>query len=138
MSGADPTFAIGRKPIGDYMDRWVLETPWFSVRLHKIQRDDDARALHDHPWDFVSLILWGRYRELEPGGFCPCAVCGGLRSRTRRIGPLNIKRAEALHRLEVVRGPVWTLCFTGPRRRQWGFQDPERGWVAWDEYGVQA
>jgi len=41
-----------------YLDRLrVLQTPWFSVLLHRIHEPDLDRDPHDHPWPFVSLIL---------------------------------------------------------------------------------
>ncbi|CAB4203506.1 hypothetical protein UFOVP1382_122 [uncultured Caudovirales phage] len=54
------------RPIGDYMDRWVWQTRWFTVRLHHIQRPDADVELHDHPWSFFSLILKGWYEEERP------------------------------------------------------------------------
>jgi hypothetical protein len=112
-------------PANPYMLRWILKLPWGSVRLHKICRSDvGLRALgdvpHDHPFDFVSLLLTGGYVEerFEDG------VC-------RRLpwprGSIVWRRAEDLHRL-VLERPVWTIVVTGPNRRRWGFETPA-GWV---------
>jgi hypothetical protein len=57
-----------------YMDRFVLQTPWFEVRLHHILRSDDDRALHDHPFSFTSLLLTGGYREVRPVAKFPADV----------------------------------------------------------------
>jgi hypothetical protein len=56
-----PDMVIG-DPARPYLLRWYI---WRSKRfgscyLHKFLRDDDDRALHDHPWWFVSLILIGQ------------------------------------------------------------------------------
>lgn len=57
---------FGRKPdfvIGDlsnpYLLRWwvIPRNRFFNVYLHKFLRDDDDRALHDHPWWSMSIIL---------------------------------------------------------------------------------
>jgi hypothetical protein len=119
---------LGPRHIGDYMRRWLLCTPWFTLRLHKILRSDQDRDLHDHPWDFLSFILSGAYAELTPDG----------RERAFVPGDVNVKRAEDLHSLRLLNGdPVWTLVVTGPRRRRWGFATPS-GWVHWREYHASA
>lgn len=58
-------FYIGGKE-NPYMIRWFVipRNPWFNIYVHKFCRDDDDRALHDHPWWFVSLVLSGSYIEL--------------------------------------------------------------------------
>lgn len=91
---------------------YILATPLFGIMLHRIFRPDRQRDLHDHPWNFLSFIFLGWYRENTPEGM-----------RTRRW--FNWKRAEDRHSItEVGRVPVWTLVFTGRRRRTWGFWVP--------------
>lgn len=108
--------------LGDYMERWILDLgPLGTIRLHHILRSDEARALHDHPWDFWSLLLTGGYLEVTERG-----------SRWWPRWSLVRRRAEDLHRLVVDR-PVWTLVWSGPRRREWGFLVPGEGWLHWRE-----
>jgi hypothetical protein len=45
---------------------WLLQRLGVAVRLHVIHTPDLDRALHDHPWTFVSLVLRGWYREERP------------------------------------------------------------------------
>lgn len=120
-SGDMGNWAIGRDRIGDYMRRWFFWCPWFGVRLHHILRSDDDRALHDHPWDFVSIILWGAYYEVLPDERGP---------QFRRW--MIRHKAEDLHRL-VLHRPAWTLVFTGPKRKSWGFLFDGR-MIPWREY----
>jgi hypothetical protein len=94
---------------------YLICTPWFGVMLHRIFREDNQRDLHDHPWNFLSIILRGWYSESfqrqgeEHVGFA-----------IRRLW--NWKRAEDRHSIRIVgRAPTWTLVFTGRRRRTWGF-----------------
>lgn len=121
---------LGPNHIGSYMERWYLQTPWFTLRLHHILRSDEARALHDHPWDFWSVLLTGGYTEVTPTG-----------TRYWPRWSLVRRRAEDLHRL-VLDQPVWTLVWTGPKRRSWGFvidgqwvywQDAQKHWAGWDQ-----
>lgn len=107
----------------DYMRRWQLRLPWCTLRLHHILRSDDDRDFHDHPMDFISLILSGGYIEHTPDGD----------QRRYLPGDLNRRKAEDLHRLELPDGPVWTFVLAKPFRRVWGFTT-EDGWIAADEY----
>lgn len=107
-----------------YMRRWrVLHFKSFGVRVHCIERDDHDRELHDHPFSFVSVILNGGYIEHRPFGV----------SRKFTAPAIVRRKAEDLHRLELVNGPTWTLVFRGPLRREWGFMT-ERGWRNWRDF----
>lgn len=55
-----------------YLVRYtLLWLPFLKIRLHHILLSD-TECPHDHPWDFVSIILKGGYREQlergDPGG----------------------------------------------------------------------
>lgn len=115
-----------------YLRRWHL-TPRGdgpAVYLHQFLRSDDDRALHDHPWPSLGLILHGRYMEHLPGGI----------AEMRAPGMLIERAPEAAHRVELLPNlkltgeqPVWTLFITGPRVRDWGFHCPQ-GWVPWRDF----
>lgn len=129
-----------------YLLRWYVipRNRAFNVYLHRFRRSDDDRALHDHPWWNVSVLLKGRYVEhtIAPGG---------VHIRTERsAGAIKFRRAGAAHRIELLprtvrmitadgpktlrsEAPCWTLFITGPRIRDWGFHCP-RGWVHWREF----
>lgn len=130
-----------------YMRRWVLHTPWGSLRLHHILRSDHDRDLHCHPMDFWTLLL-GEYTEWlpadAPDSVKVLAVQGSLPGLPmplaighRRLRfSLRFVRAETPHRLELDR-PVWTIVWAWPKRRKWGFYvggvDPKH-WVDAREY----
>ena len=108
-----------------YLRRWFL-IPWnrrFNVYLHKFLRSDDDRALHDHPFDNVSILLRGSYLEHTPEG------------TFRRSAPAFVRRtAEQSHRIELIDGKhVWTLFVTGRKVREWGFHC-EKSWRHWREF----
>ena len=55
---------IDKKP---YLERYHLflidrQSFPFNIFLHKFLKSDPD-DLHDHPWDFISIILWGGYWE---------------------------------------------------------------------------
>lgn len=117
-----PDFVIGDPA---YLRRWwiVPRNEFQNVYLHEILRDDDDRALHDHPWENVSFVLAGGYREITPEG-----------TFVRGPGDLIRRKAEDSHRLELIDGaPCISLFFTGAKVRDWGFHCPN-GWVHWQDF----
>lgn len=61
-----PDFVIGGHA-NPYLLRWWLipRNRVFNIYLHKFLRDDDDRALHDHPWFWCSIMLRGEYVEVS-------------------------------------------------------------------------
>lgn len=116
-------FWIGR-PGDIYLDRiCLIRTPFFQILLHRIYRPDRQDEMHDHPWDFLSILLRGFYIEDTPKGL-----------KYRRW--FNWKWATDRHSIRTVsRVPVWSLVFTGPKRKSWGFWvDGGTRWVHWKKY----
>jgi hypothetical protein len=121
--------------IGDranpYLIRWwvIPRNRFFNVYLHRFMRSDDDRALHDHPWSNLSILLRGMYVEHT-------IDAGGVNVRTeRRAGDWKLRLfGSAAHRLELVDGECWTIFVTGPRYREWGFHCPLTGWVHWKRF----
>lgn len=136
-----PNFVVGAdNPDGAYLRRWYLipRNPICCIYLHQFLRDDDDRALHDHPWPWLSFLLHGSYIEHT------IAAGGVHRRQTRTQGSLKLAGPGRAHRIELPKvatfageaRPVWcwTLFITGPRMRNWGFHCPERGWVPWQRF----
>lgn len=113
--------------IRGYMKRLLLKTPWGYVRLHWILRADAGRDLHDHPFDFTSLILRGGYTE-------ETERVSGERTRSNfRAGDVVRRKAELAHSLVAVLPGTLTLVFGGKKRKEWGFWT-NQGWVMWKQY----
>jgi len=108
-----------------YLRRYYLvQTRWGSVYLHEIMRSDEDRDLHDHPWNFVSLVLRRGYTEHLLGGHT--RYCGFSR--------VIFHRAEDAHKVELSgTGTTWTLVIVGRKRRDWGFVT-SNGWVQHEQY----
>ena len=109
-----------------YLRRWRLfKTPLFALMLHRIVQPDEDRDLHDHPWSFASLVVWGAYAE-------------ELRDGSLRVPLFNFKRAEGSHRIVKLfpgrfASSVWSIVLRGRRRRTWGFHT-EYGFIPWHVY----
>lgn len=119
---------------GIYLVRWrIIQTPLFGIYLHKINTPDPRDTLHDHPYNFVSVILRGGYIEytVKPKEY---SLWSYIVSRTQlhTVTRVNIKRATDLHYIHrLLRVPTWTLMFVGRRQREWGFVD-HNGWTRHD------
>lgn len=105
---------IGWKEIREEFTRWELRTPWFGVLLHRMNAPIEHKYFHDHPWSFVSVVLTGGYWEAYRG------LSGSYIAEWRGPGSIRFRRAEFAHKTTTYRnGPSWSLCFTGPKRREW-------------------
>lgn len=127
----DGSLYMGRywlRPYNERRDR-------VAARVHHIATADVDRALHDHPWDFLSIVLRGGYTELRPISTEPCF--DGQEEETytsvRLAGSIAVRRATDRHRIAAVLPDTWTLFITGPKRHWWGFYTPS-GKVHWKDF----
>jgi len=98
----------------NYLHRWWLipRNRVCNIYLHHMMESDDNRALHDHPWHSLSIILKGKFLEITEDN----------KSSWRKRGQVVFRRATLAHRLELLPGEeAWTLFITGPKIREWGF-----------------
>lgn len=134
-----------------YLTRYFIWKPrnkkFGRIYLHHIIRSDHDRALHDHPWGFVSLILWGGYVEVadtwQPlpkkvrdwwthNGW----VFRGNGEVEQRFRPGSLLRRPASWRHRLVLQPghtAWTLVKTTSKQRDWGFW-PNGKFCWWRHY----
>lgn len=123
-----PDFIVKNQD-GNYLSRWwvIPRNKIFNIYLHRFDGDDDDRALHDHPWLNLSIILKGSYIEHR-------ILSGGVNSAKRyAAGAIKFRLPWAAHRISLVEKPTFTLFITGPVVRIWGFHCPN-GWRPWTEF----
>jgi hypothetical protein len=87
------------------------------IYLHKFINSDPDRNLHDHPWNFISFILWRGYVEETPGGV----------KKRKYPGMILYRPANWAHRVHITK-PAWTLVLTFKKKREWGFHTL-KGWI---------
>ena len=118
----------GRRP---YMHRWVLlRWPSGAIYLHHFIGSDWSLDLHDHPKDFTSIGLKGRYAEI----FELPETGGQWSSKLYRAPWFRRFPAEHRHRLVLERGEsAWTLVHVGEKRRDWGFYYVDE-FIPWEDY----
>ncbi len=116
-----------------YMKRYWLFNPYdsasrtrrvhwcpISIRVHHILRADQDRHLHDHPWNFRTIILMGSYIEERAGRDF------NVRSTGDTVA-LKFGEFHRIHDIDRRMGAV-TLFIMGRYRGKWGFKMP------YDEY----
>jgi hypothetical protein len=127
-----PDRYIGGKE-NPYMKRWhiIPRNKWFNIYLHHFLRDDEDRALHDHPWHSISVMLKGSYMEHLPGGKLRIVSAPSIKYRNatfmHRIQLHTNNVFSAPYSFGLQKQPVWTLFITGPKVRDWGYDCPQ-GW----------
>lgn len=130
-------------PQGPLLVRYILirNPKYWGIFLHKLCRSDHDRALHDHPWPFVSLILANGYKEIHHVSWkeshnemLDCKVEEITEEVLQHIsGEIMYRPAEWRHRVVIEGKPCWTLVLVGPRARRWGFW-PNGTWCWWRKY----
>lgn len=138
-----PHFDITRNTDGTgelYLRRYfLLRSKLGNVYLHNIVRCDKDPDPHDHPWDFVSVLLRGGYEEFVYDRHATCSIDVGRDAlwplaRAWRYAPsFAFRRAETVHQIKQVRPNTWSLVITGPIARRWGFW-PNAEWQHWRAY----
>jgi hypothetical protein len=102
---------LGWEEHGEKFTRFeLLRTPWFKIYFHILTAPNFLPTSHDHPWDFLSIILKGGYWEQ--------VKCGKV--HWRWPGSILYRPAEFVHNIKT-KGTAWSLVFSAPKRRSWGF-----------------
>lgn len=138
----EPDFIIA--PLGKpFLNRWHLfrNKRLGTIYLHQTVDHDDQRALHDHPWSNISVIVRGAYFEIVPAdGTRPYHGGDAVTPIRRERGDVIFRKALTPHSLLLPGGnqpeECWSLFITGPVVRRWGFYCPN-GWVDESVYRVR-
>lgn len=105
--------------------RWKVEIgKLFSIRLHHWVQGDPEEYQHMHPWDFITIVLWGGYDDVGEGRE-PDLV----RAPTIRYRPKTWR-----HAVINCRPNTWTIVITGRVVKTWRFfiRDREVGTEEWN------
>lgn len=139
------TLRIRDQERGDpiYLIRFsIFSCKWFAVKVHRIMLSDDD-CLHDHPWSFLSIILWGGYIESRPHKTVKTLAKSkdnvaiqlyknGIVQKFHRPGSILWRPAPSIHKIDIVK-PATTLVITFRKKWDWGFYT-RSGWKLWKDY----
>lgn len=121
---------IGWQEVGEVFTRYaLLKTRWFNVYLHQLYAPQWHPECHDHPWSFLTVLLWRGYleRTIEK---LHCDDCGCPRHKVRDVrrypGMILWRPATFTHSVTTPYGTSWSLIITGPKSNAWGFRPCER------------
>ena len=98
-----------------YMKRYVINLYFFAFRLHIWYRSDDKRYMHDHGWNFLSVVLRGSYTDVSEKG-----------KDRMPFGAVRYRKATHAHYVDVPKDGCTTFLITGKPFRNWGFYVPNR------------
>lgn len=109
-----------------FLKRYALELDLFGVYLHHLCGADPGMDLHDHPFPFVTVVLWGGYSDIQ----CDARLASKaakIQERFRYWGRWSIHRMPLTiaHRIDAVKPHTWTLVLRGRKSRDWGFYPPD-------------
>lgn len=129
-----------------YLERYYIflkDRNWFpfNVFLHRFLKSDPD-AQHDHPWNYITIVVKGGYWEYVPT-YDLYGYINGEEKKWRGAGHMRRCHAVSYHRIEVEPGvDCWTIFIPGMKRREWGFLEHNgkwgnQHWVPNEEYITQ-
>lgn len=109
-----PSKELGYTEKGEEFTRYtLLKTRWFNVYLHRLRCPNNVDFCHDHPWRFWAFLLIGGYKE----------ELNGAPARWRYPGSVLYRPETCKHNVWTGDRTNWSIIVTGPKMREWGFQE---------------
>lgn len=132
-----------------YLIRDILfKSKYGCIYIHRFMRSD-ADDPHDHPWNFYTYVMSGNYAEVFYDKSKPIDNGNEFESlwtkvvNKRASGSLAYRRATDIHQvvvdkprnLDEMEYAPFTICFIGPRIRDWGFWSKDgKDFTDWRKY----
>lgn len=98
----------------------IFSTPWFKIFIHRIYKSDEDKHMHTHPWNFVTIILSGNYKECVVQEWYSEHVLSGEQWENRKKFRPYFHKAGFAHKL-YLNSPVTTLVFCFGKNKKWGY-----------------
>jgi hypothetical protein len=119
---------IGWTEIGEQFTRYqIFKSRWLNVYLHELSAPTWHPECHDHPWSFVAVLLWRGYLERVHRRVAAWPSSYVVTEDVRRYpGQILWRPATFAHNVITPYGKSWSLIFTGPKSREWGFKPCDR------------
>lgn len=116
---------------GPLMRRWYIlpfrhSPKGMALLVHCFFRSDMDRAVHDHPWNYLTFPIRGYIEHLPDGS-----------AHYRKPFRFYYRPAEWQHWVEVTHNRTWTILIKLKTRRNWGFIT-KSGWVIWSLLNYEA
>jgi hypothetical protein len=117
-----------------YLDRWMIWTPFGTLRIHTFHQGDDDCAPHDHPWWFITFPLQTYTETVQTPD-------GRLNSRPVKRWRFHFRSALHRHFVHDPGRPIKTIIWTGNVINNWSFWPDHRTRVKhreWTNYNREA
>lgn len=89
----------------------IFQTTFLSLYVHFIYQADKDKHLHNHPWNFLTMVLRGKYYVMLPNSV-----------EIKRPGSLSFMTRKGYHKIAFVVGPpVVTLFLAVGKWTPWGY-----------------
>ena len=93
-----------------YMRRYMFVFFGYSIRVHVWYRSDDKRFMHNHAFNFITIVLKGGYVDVSDETHDRMA-----------IGSIRYRNANHTHFVGWPSPNTITLLFCGKKKQNWGF-----------------
>jgi len=101
-----------------YLERYFLfKFLGITFYLHRFIGGDTSEKPHDHPFDAISIILTGCYKE----EICRPDLERGYVSKASIKKYFNFIPATGFHKITQAEKETWCLFIHGSRYKKWGF-----------------
>lgn len=105
----------------------LLETPWLRLYIHQICRSDEDWHLHTHPWNFISFLLKGSYKQ-------ECFTKSHfVFTKHNRFDVVKLNRHDA-HSITLCSDEVWSFFIAYGKRSGWGYILNDQSFIDHESY----
>lgn len=110
-----------------FMIRWIIiRTKWFNIFVHKFLKSDENLP-HSHPFNFISVLLWGSYVEQVYTG-------NELIEIKRRAPSIMFRNGFIFHKIILKKSSPITICLTWPAGKNWHYLTNNGEVIKWRKY----
>lgn len=123
-----PKYEIFKEINGEkvlYLRRYFIwRCKWFNIFLHYIPIADQDKTItgfdasHNHPWNFVGILLNGGYDE---GLFNSWNKKEIIKRRAFSCSAFGLRKAKQYHKILSVLPNTWSIIITGQSINHWSF-----------------
>lgn len=92
----------------------LFESKWFNLYLHKIYSSDVDHP-HNHPWNFVSFVLWGAFYERYYSSYLD-----EEHKILHQPFSFYFRTKRSFHKNRIIK-PVTSLVLTFGKKKDWGY-----------------
>lgn len=102
---------VSRENIIHFTRFAIIDIPnVFGIYIHRIYKEDKDNALHNHPWNFLGIVLSGAYTEETVQGV-----------KLKKVGTVSIGGRHFFHKIKSIERDTTTLFFVWGKHKPWGY-----------------